>query len=409
MKKLLFIILCLCFTTALFSEEKTAIILSGGFGFPPLKKYYLEIISNYENQNPKIKIVLNELNYEKIVRQSEIDHNKVVGDVYIIDKVFLDYLKDDFLEISQIDKSFKKENYYKVVLDALTYQEEVMAFPYSYTPRIIFINTDVLKLKNVSLPQANWNWNDFVEYAKRLTFQNGDKKTWGYLCQYYMFSEWTDWYIQAGTKFDKYWFYPQKHLTEAVKALKFTTDLAFVYGVSPSMTPLMDDYLNKDGVPDPDIWLTRGDFAMNKSLAWTSIYYDMLNFTNYYMVECPVGDKKGCEIVISGIAIKKDTKALKESIAFAKYLHERPYTGAPALKDPKYFDMFSKYHKKDAQNIKVYLSAISNAVPQTLPDYEAMKDYKFRCGAYKLTHSEWTSEKEDLFKTYMDLAKKLVK
>jgi len=82
------------------------------------------------------------------------------------------YLPQDFLK-----------NFSQSVLLGSTYKMDkpkeisgkIMGIPYFCHTRVVLYRKDILAERGLPEPSTNWTWNDFLEYARRLTFdRNGD-------------------------------------------------------------------------------------------------------------------------------------------------------------------------------------------------------------------------------------------
>ena len=108
---------------------------------------------------------------------------------------------------------------------------DVSAFP-------IFYNVDLFKAAGVEAPTAEnpWDWNDFVEAAKKLTTGEGEDKIYGtgaYSLESAVWSNGAEWVDpETLTKVE----ITDPKFTEA---LQFCADLSLVHGVAPSQDCLL--------------------------------------------------------------------------------------------------------------------------------------------------------------------------
>jgi multiple sugar transport system substrate-binding protein len=112
-------------------------------------------------------------------------------------------------------------------------QGNIYAFPKDVSAFPIFYNVDLFKQASVTPPTADdpWDWNDFIEAAKKLTSGEGDSKiygTGGYSREAAVWSNGTEWVDQETLT--------QVKITDPafIEAMQFCADLTLVHGVAPT-------------------------------------------------------------------------------------------------------------------------------------------------------------------------------
>lgn len=73
-----------------------------------------------------------------------------------------------------------KADIYTNLFDYVRFDGKLYAWPLWVPPVAMYINVDVFKEKGVEIPKDNWTYEQFVEIAKKLTFDRGSDKVYGY-------------------------------------------------------------------------------------------------------------------------------------------------------------------------------------------------------------------------------------
>ncbi|MEW5871588.1 MAG: extracellular solute-binding protein [Chloroflexota bacterium] len=131
-----------------------------------------------------------------------------------------------------------QEDFYTNALDAARVDGKIYAWPLWVTAVSIFANTELFQQQGVSLPTLEnpWNWETFVDAAKRLTFQRSDgsqvygftaSSKWGELEYYPLF------YIDGGRILSPDGKRFVQDSPEGLSALQKIADLYQVHRVTP--------------------------------------------------------------------------------------------------------------------------------------------------------------------------------
>ncbi|HEY4385664.1 MAG TPA: extracellular solute-binding protein, partial [Ktedonobacteraceae bacterium] len=234
---------------------------------------------------------------------------------------------DDYLT------SNDKADIYPYLLDAVTYNGKIYAWPLWVPPVGMYLNTDIFKERGVDLPSDNWTYEEFVDIARRLTFTRANgQKVYGYtaLIDPGVVNAWPIIMSDGGTPLSadnkKYTF----NSPEGISGLQKLVDLALKYKVTPP------DF----GAQAIDA-ITTG-FSQNKNYAMysepsgSSSAYKAMKM-NFAIRPMPIG-KLGKPLTTGGIGLivishTNDTTRLKASMDMAKYL-----TSSQVAKDvPAYY------------------------------------------------------------------------
>lgn len=207
---ILLLIICLIAAIIVFPEKPTIKlgVFSGSNWDVPSGKSN-QIIDNaieiFEKQHPDVKV-----EYESGILKEDysswLADKILVGDtpdVYII-------LEEDFNLLSSLgalenlnsyifkDNTFNKDNYYKSVLEAGTYNGNQYALPYECDPTLMFVNKTLLQKEGIEIPDNDWTLNDFYEICQKVT---RDSNNDGLIDQYGCYNyDWLDSIYGHGTK-----------------------------------------------------------------------------------------------------------------------------------------------------------------------------------------------------------------
>ena len=140
---------------------------------------------------------------------------------------------NDFLEK---DKSVSLRDYWPAIVDRYTYDGKTYCLPSDVAPiACVYYNKNLFQTADLPYPKDDWDWNDLVSIAKKLTIKNPD----GTVKQYGFFT--TDWgnfvYSAGGRMVDnvKKPAHCVLNSPEAVAGLEFFFDLVFKHGVMPAL------------------------------------------------------------------------------------------------------------------------------------------------------------------------------
>jgi len=78
------------------------------------------------------------------------------------------------------DPSYKAADHVKGAIDGLTWKGKLGALPVGLSTSIAIYNAELLERKGVAPPKPDWDVNQLVDLAKRLTEPKGDETVWGY-------------------------------------------------------------------------------------------------------------------------------------------------------------------------------------------------------------------------------------
>ena len=190
------------------------------------------------------------------------------------------------------------------------YQGKIYAVPYELNMSAIYYNQDMFDAAGVSYPKWGWNWEAFLETAKKLTKQEGgETKQWGFLSKNYL-PTLNSFITQAGgsilnddrTK-------STLDTPEVQEAIQFMVDLVRKYKVSP--TP-------SDIAPNIDPFKTNA-IAMVGKLDFEVIPTLKVPF-RWGIAGWPVHKRPGADYWTQGIGLFNGTPQKDAAVKLAMFL-----------------------------------------------------------------------------------------
>lgn len=145
-----------------------------------------EFIAEFEKKNPGIKVLM-----APLVANVNNEEYKKKADLMIAAGEQIDLLRSSALyELTEwvdngvlepLDDYAKKAgvNLMDEYKGLATYKDKIYAIPEEITPWLVFINKDMLDEAGLPIPPRDWTWDDYREYAKKLTKGEGANKIYG--------------------------------------------------------------------------------------------------------------------------------------------------------------------------------------------------------------------------------------
>lgn len=145
----------------------------------------------------------------------------------------------DLTEYYENNEIFEQGNVWECLLDLYRFDGEnqgtgsIYAMPKDVSAFPVFYNKDLFKAAGITAPTAEqpWDWNDYLEAAKKLTSGEGDEKIYGtgsYSLESAVWSNGAEWVDQETLS--------HVEITDPAftEALQWCADLYLVHGVCPS-------------------------------------------------------------------------------------------------------------------------------------------------------------------------------
>ncbi|KAJ48928.1 ABC transporter substrate-binding protein [Clostridium tetanomorphum DSM 665] len=75
------------------------------------------------------------------------------------------------------DKGFNMKNYNEKIINAFKYKKGLYTIPTRYEFSALAVDKKILEENKINIDDKNWTWNNFMDYARKLTKdKNGDGK-----------------------------------------------------------------------------------------------------------------------------------------------------------------------------------------------------------------------------------------
>lgn len=290
-------------------------------------------VKGFKKIHPNVKLEMQISPWEEY--RTKILSQIVAGTPPEIAEMEMDYTPEFIKKRAVIDlssqleeeKEFTVDSFFEKIIASFIDKEKIYAVPYDGQCGAagIYYNKDLFDQAGVSYPTNDWDWNDMLASAKRLTIVDNKGK----ITQYgYVPSGW-GWayfiYSSGGSLVDDVENPTKGTLNDpkSIRGIQFYVDLIFKYKVTPS--PIT---LTGLGMTQPDLFGTR-KVAMFQSMhapAVESIEWGRWRDMRIGMVIGPKGPTgiRGYPTSPSSFGIPTDTKYPEIAWDFIKFLCGKP-------------------------------------------------------------------------------------
>ena len=184
---------------------------------------------------------------EKVI--SQVDNSTPPDVIFIDSNDFMRfYLEDILLDLTPYiagDSSVKQENYYPEATGRFTIEEKIFVLPREITPKcLVYYNKSAFDEAGVEYPSDDWNWETFLDTAKKLVKMDAK----GRVIQYGFIDEpgtWEPWLYGNGGEIADDPVNPKKCLMDsrpAVKGIEFRHSLIHTHKIMPSPSDIGYSY-----------------------------------------------------------------------------------------------------------------------------------------------------------------------
>jgi ABC-type glycerol-3-phosphate transport system substrate-binding protein len=174
---------------------------------------------------------------------------------------------------------------------------------------ITHFNMDRLAEAGLTLPDENWDKEEFLKYCEALTTEKDGEKRYGVLVPAYYFAQ-TAWLYAFDASFlNEDWTKAAINTPNAVECFQFMHDLIWKYGYAPVPQP-GDDYTQM---------LIDGKVAMDCAGRWPVNTYAANNFTNVGVQYNPSFKQKANVYGTEGFIVMSTTEHYEEAAAFCTW------------------------------------------------------------------------------------------
>jgi len=289
----------------------------------------VEIIQNsvarFREQNPDIEVKLEKLPagdayIEKLLTQ--IAGGTPVDVMFVNAERYINFSdKGILLPLNELieKENFPLNKYYPQIVKRFTRNGNIYALPRDIAPvAVVYYNKDLFDKAGVKYPTNDWNWNDMLGKAKKLTAKNSDGTiTYGFADDWPI---WEAWVLSNGGKLVDNTDDPKKVTLDSKEALagfKFRQDLMYNYKVMPSPANMSA----MGGVGASDMFL-QGKAAMFYSGIWKTPFFREIKNFKWDAVMFPKGPsgRRGFVLSGAGYAVLKSSKHPAESFKLVTFL-----------------------------------------------------------------------------------------
>ncbi|ADO76525.1 ABC transporter substrate-binding protein [Halanaerobium praevalens] len=314
---LVFIILMVTFSSIVGAETVIKYGLWDKNQVPAMQK----IIDNFETEYPDISVKIELTPYSQYWTKLQISATGgSLPDVFWLNGPnFALYASNGM--IMPIDEKIKnsdkisESSYIESLVNLYTYEDKLYGLPKDFDTIGLYYNKEIFDKYNVEYPKKDWNWNDLINAAKKIT--NQSEGVWGIAApqdgqeNYYNTIFQSGGYIVKNENGKKISGYDKQ---DTIDGLKFWVDLIHKYKISPTLAQMTD-------TSALDLF-SSGKVAMLYHGSWQQIAFSNNEYTKdkVDVAVLPKGDRKG--VVIHGLAnvISSQSENPEAAWRFLEYL-----------------------------------------------------------------------------------------
>ncbi|MGC8890894.1 MAG: ABC transporter substrate-binding protein [bacterium] len=356
------IFLSICLINVVYGEQIT-LVYAHWFGNVDYAAQAKAAVEAYMKLNPNIKIEILHIPWAQYwVKIPAMCAAKEGPDVFNIDSATLrDFVDMGVLE--EITPSLLKKldidlsTYHPFVWKEVKIYGKIWTIPYGISPSYLIYNKTMFEKAGINRPDVNWNWNDFLTAAKKLTepASGATPGKFGTFTNQALANYWAQYIWQNGgeilnTQHTKCLLDQPK----AVEAMQWIQDLIIKHKVAP----LPDALQAMGGLP-----FMSGRIGMYTG--WTGIgvlsYNQIKDFewAATILPKHPTTGKRTPVARVGGeqIAIYKESKHKEEAIKFAKFLADYMGTGGIGFV-PANTKLWEKYFINHPRTSKIAKASI---------------------------------------------------
>lgn len=346
------------------------------------------ILAEFERENPDIKVDFVHIPQNYFQKIHLLFASNLAPDVIFVNNLYLPiYANAGVLEEVKRKKEKVKGDkdtfnllpftFYPKALEALSYNGKLYAIPRDVSNLVIYLNKDLFKKYNVTLPNKYWTFNDFLILAQKLTKDtnnDGETDTWGISFDEDLFFYLPYLMSEGGGVLSDDLKTLIINTPQSQKGLNFYADLRNKYHVAPTEAESASATMAQ--------LFLQGKLAMQLSGRWLVPKYRTDAKFDWNVINFPSGDAGSVvPLDASGWAIAKSSKHKNEAMRLIQYLASKEsiekFTQSglivPARIDVAQGAFLSD--KKAPQNAHVFIDVIKTAKPTPVSvNYSEIQD-----------------------------------
>jgi multiple sugar transport system substrate-binding protein len=339
------------------------------FGSVEEKAVWEKIAQQLTEKTPAVKVEPEHVPSDYFTKiQTAIAGGDAADVILMEDKPTSGYAKKGFFKeldsyLSK-DASFKLSDYYTVLFDGLKYRGKLYGLPQHWLTQSIAYNKDLLTKNGVKLPptdwnDASWNWNTFIDAAKKLTVPpaTGNAR-WGFPLTGYSWTRWRMWVWQNGGEV------LSKDLKQclldtpaAIEGLQFYADLMNRHRVAPT-----NDERRAEGNLADDLLFAQGKAALIATPPYFHQLRSRIKDFEWDVAPMPRSKKAAAPLWPDSISVNAASKSPEAAFALVRYVvgpdGQKTVTelgrGVPVLKSVANSPSFLQT-TRDPKSVKMYL------------------------------------------------------
>ena len=233
------------------------------------------------------------------------------------------------LDITDIIKEWGvdyKKDFWPSTFDTSIYEDRIYGVPGNASVDGIWYNKTLFDEAGVEYPSGEWDWNEFIEIALKLTKVDEDGK----VTQFGFGLDWGDqWPLFVkqwnGEIFNEDGTECTLNSPEVIEAVQFLHDLMYKYKVIP--TPIEESGMVGSGGwgGGPINFFGGGRYAMALGGRWWKISFQNFPDLNYGVSQTPYNSRKVFYGAGKSVLINKNSPRKDEAFDFLKYLLSKEY------------------------------------------------------------------------------------
>ncbi|MBC1984232.1 sugar ABC transporter substrate-binding protein [Listeria booriae] len=285
------------------------------FSAPADGKALQKMISEFEKQNPKIKVDVQTIAYDDYFTklQTQIAGGDAPDAFELNYETFVQYAEKGVLAdlngFIKADKTFDPKQLNQEAYNAFNYKGKQYGMVESFSNVVTIYNKDMFDKAGLKYPTADWTWEDELNAAKKLT--NKDKRIWG-TSQPVTMNEFFKVAAQnGGSVFNKDMTAVTMNSKQNLEALQHLTDEVTKYKVSPSPSDMSGQL--------PEDLFMNGQIGMLHTGIWLFDKFQAAPFKWDIAVEAG-NTSKATHFFSNGIGVSKDSKHKEAAYKLAAFM-----------------------------------------------------------------------------------------
>jgi len=148
---------------------------------------YRELAKSFQEQHPGIEVEILApvgpwLERLKVMIAGGTPPDAIFAPNWWIPELVMNDLLLDITKFAANDPQWHDDDFFPVTVEQTFYQGRRYAVPRHFSPMLIFFNRTLFQQSGLDDPPADWTWDEFRDYARRLTRHSGDQTDyWGFL------------------------------------------------------------------------------------------------------------------------------------------------------------------------------------------------------------------------------------